>query len=148
MDVLTGSEKLHENTFYDVLNKLCRVPERPVSAPMYMPISGIYKIKTVGDVLASRVEQSVVKPGEEVIFLPTQIASNPCTDKAFTTEMHHQHVDCANSGDSASLNTKGSDWNNMPRSSDVTIYKRTPRWGRRRSSTLRFGFWTSRTRSR
>ena len=24
---------------------MCRVPERPVSAPMRMPISGIYKIK-------------------------------------------------------------------------------------------------------
>ena len=30
-----------------------------------MPISGIYKIKGVGDVLAGRVEQGVVKPGEE-----------------------------------------------------------------------------------
>merc|ERR1711881_631432 len=33
---------------------------------MRMPISGIYKIKGVGDVLAGRVEQGVVKPGEEV----------------------------------------------------------------------------------
>ena len=35
-----------------MLDKMCRVPERPVSAPMRMPISGIYKIKGVGDVLA------------------------------------------------------------------------------------------------
>eukprot|EP00421_Protoceratium_reticulatum_P017214 CAMPEP_0168396386 /NCGR_PEP_ID=MMETSP0228-20121227/20522_1 /TAXON_ID=133427 /ORGANISM="Protoceratium reticulatum, Strain CCCM 535 (=CCMP 1889)" /LENGTH=55 /DNA_ID=CAMNT_0008409827 /DNA_START=1 /DNA_END=165 /DNA_ORIENTATION=- len=55
---------------------------------MRMPISGIYKIKGVGDVLAGRVEQGVVKPGEEVVFLPTHTASNPCTGKVFTVEMH------------------------------------------------------------
>merc|ERR1719447_1395001 len=66
------------DNIYDVLDKLCRVPERPISAPMRMPISGIYKIKGVGDVLAGRVEQGVVKPGEEVVFLPTHTTSNPC----------------------------------------------------------------------
>merc|ERR1712060_568134 len=71
MDVEYGKEVIHCATLYDVLDKLCRVPERPISAPMRMPISGIYKIKGVGDVLAGRVEQGVVKPGEEVVFLPT-----------------------------------------------------------------------------
>merc|ERR1712167_76628 len=58
-----------------------------------MPISGIYKIKGVGDVLAGRVEQGQVKPGEEVVFLPTHTASNPCTGKVFTVEMHHSRGD-------------------------------------------------------
>merc|ERR1719226_183441 len=78
-DIECGKETIHCDTVYDVLDKLCRVPERPTSAPMRMPISGIYKIKGVGDVLAGRVEQGVVKPGEEVVFLPTHTASNPCT---------------------------------------------------------------------
>merc|ERR1739848_758805 len=104
MDVLVGSsEKLHMTTLYDVLDKLCRVPERPTSAPMRMPISGIYEIKGVGDVLAGRVEQGVVKPGEEVVFLPTYTSSNPCTGKVFTVEMHHQRVDFANPGDNVVL---------------------------------------------
>merc|ERR1719420_687962 len=77
-DVLVGSETIHVDTLYDVLDTVCRVPERPMSAPMRMPISGIYKIKGVGDVLAGRVEQGIVKPGEEVVFLPTHTASNPC----------------------------------------------------------------------
>merc|ERR1712151_1316735 len=101
------------DTLYDVLDKLCRVPERPISAPMRMPISGIYKIKGVGDVLAGRVEQGVVKPGEEVIFLPTHTSSNPCTGKVFTVEMHHSRVDFANPGDNVGLNIKGLDKNNM-----------------------------------
>ena len=86
MDIECGKENIMCETMYDVLDKLCRVPERPISAPMRMPISGIYKIKGVGDVLAGRVEQGVVKPGEEVIFLPTHTASNPCTGKVFTVE--------------------------------------------------------------
>lgn len=44
-DVEVGSEMIHVDTVYDVLDKMCRVPERPISAPMRMPISGIYKIK-------------------------------------------------------------------------------------------------------
>ena len=33
------------------------MPERKLDAPMRLPISGAYKIKGVGDVLAGRVEQ-------------------------------------------------------------------------------------------
>jgi elongation factor 1-alpha len=126
VDIIVGStsEKLHLDTLYDALDKMCRVPERPISAPMRMPISGIYKIKGVGDVLAGRVEQGVVKPGEEVLFMPTHTSSNPCGGKVFTVEMHHTRHDFANPGDNVGLNIKGLDKNNMPRSGDVMIYKK------------------------
>merc|ERR1712164_63209 len=123
MDIPVGGETIHVDTIYDVLDKVCRIPERPVSAPMRMPISGIYKIKGVGDVLASRVEQGVVKPGEEVVFLPTHTSSNPCTGKVFTVEMHHKCVEGANPGDNVGMNVKGLDKLNMPRSGDVMVYK-------------------------
>merc|ERR1719464_2535845 len=123
-DVKVGSETIHLETIYDVLNTLCRVPERPVNAPMRMPISGIYKIKGVGDVLAGRVEQGIVKPGEEVVFLPTHTASNPCIGKVFTVEMHHQRAEQAKPGDNVGLNIKGLDKQNMPRSGDVMVYKK------------------------
>ena len=86
--------------------------------------TGIYKIKGVGDVLTGRVEQGLVKPNEEVIFLPTHTASNPCAGKVFTVEMHHQRVDFAGPGDNVGLNIKGLDKNNMPRSGDVMVYKK------------------------
>merc|ERR1719401_1665430 len=123
MDVLYESTKFHVHTLYDVLNDFCRVPQRPVSAPMRMPISGIYKIKGVGDVLAGRVEQGVVKPGEEVLFLPTHTSSNPCVGKVFTVEMHHQRAEQAKPGDNVGLNIKGLDKQNMPRGGDVMVYK-------------------------
>merc|ERR1712194_273312 len=133
MDVLyEGKEKIHVDTLFDVLDTWGRVPERPISAPMRMPISGIYKIKGVGDVLAGRVEQGVVKPGEEVVFLPTHTASNPCVGKVFTVEMHHMRVDFANPGDNVGLNIKGLDKHNMPRSGDVMVYKKDTTLGQTR----------------
>merc|ERR1712078_289680 len=125
-DVLVGSkdEKIHVHTLYHALNDMCRVPERPISAPMRMPISGIYKIKGVGDVLAGRVEQGVVKPGEEVLFMPTHTSSNPCGGKVFTIEMHHTRHELAKPGDNVGLNIKGLDKINMPRVGDVMIYKK------------------------
>merc|ERR1712108_105138 len=58
------------------------------------------------------------------VFLPTHTASNPCTGKVFTVEMHHARVDFANPGDNVGLNIKGLDKNNMPRSGDVMVYKK------------------------
>merc|ERR1719455_1579 len=124
MDVAVDKETIHIDTLYDVFDKFFGVPDRPSSAPMRMPISGIYKIKGVGDVLAGRVEQGIVKPGEEVVFLPTHTTSNPCTGKVFTVEMHHQRADFANPGDNVGLNIKGLDKQNMPRSGDVMVYKK------------------------
>jgi len=124
VEVAGASEKIHVHTLLDCLNDMCRVPPRPTDAPMRLPISGIYKIKGVGDVLAGRVEQGIVKPGEEVVFLPTNTAGTPCQGKVFTVEMHHKRVEEAHPGDNVGLNIKGLDKQNMPRSGDVMIYKK------------------------
>merc|ERR1719426_742124 len=123
-DVAIGKETIHIDTLYDVFDSLFRVPERPSSAPMRMPISGIYKIKGVGDVLAGRVEQGIVKPNEEVIFLPTHTAANACAGKVFQIEMHHKAVPEAKPGDNVGMNVKNLDKQNMPRGGDVMIYKK------------------------
>ena len=117
-------DKMTVVTLYDCLEKMACVPPRPTDAPMRMPVSGIYKIKGVGDVLAGRVEQGIVKPGEEVIFLPTHTKGTPCEGKVFTVEMHHKRVDEANPGDNVGLNIKGLQKQNMPRAGDVMIYKK------------------------
>ena len=91
---------------------------------MRMPVSGIYKIKGVGDVIAGRIEQGLVKPNEEVIYMPTHTAANACGGKVFTIEMHHTRHEVAKPGDNVGLNIKGLDKNNMPRTGDVMIYKK------------------------
>jgi elongation factor 1-alpha len=116
--------KHHIDTLLDVLNSMVTKPARNDKADMRLPISGVYKIKGVGDVLAGRVEQGVVRPGEEVIFIPTHTVSNPCVGKVFTVEMHHKRVEEAHPGDNVGMNIKGLDKINMPRSGDVMIYKK------------------------
>jgi len=123
-DVVAGKEKFHIECLLDALNHFIQSPERKTDAPMRLPVSGIYKIKGVGDVLAGRVEQGLVKPGEEVIFLPTHTTANACMGKVFTVEMHHQRIEAAQPGDNVGLNIKGLDKGNMPHTGDVMIYKK------------------------
>merc|ERR1719230_1313466 len=111
-------------TLYDCLNDMCSPPGRNDTAPMRMPVSGIYKIKGVGDVIAGRVEQGIIKPNEEVIYMPTHTTANVCGGKVFTIEMHHTRHELAKPGDNVGLNIKGLDKQNMPRVGDVMIYKK------------------------
>jgi elongation factor 1-alpha len=123
VDVTIGSDKMHIDTLKDALNDLVRLPDRNTTAKLRLPISGIYKIKGVGDVLAGRVEQGIVKPNDEVVFMPTHTKANSCTGKVFTVEMHHKRVEQAGPGDNVGMNIKGLEKNNMPRSGDVMIHK-------------------------
>jgi len=111
-------------TLFTTLDLFCKPPGRNETSPMRLPVSGIYKIKGVGDVLAGRVEQGLVKPNEEVVFMPTNTPANPCGGKVFTIEMHHTRHDVAKPGDNVGLNIKGLDKINMPRVGDVMIYKK------------------------
>jgi elongation factor 1-alpha len=110
-------------TLKDALNDFVQVAKRDPEKPMRLPVSGVYKIKGVGDVLTGRVEQGAVKPGEEVIFLPTHTASTACPGKIFTVEMHHKKIEEGKSGDNIGMNVKNLNKENMPRVGDVMIYK-------------------------
>jgi elongation factor 1-alpha len=123
VDVMVDTEKVHIDTLRDALEKMVRTPERPSDKPMRTPISGVFKIKGVGDVLTGRIEQGCVKPGDEVVFLPTHTPSTSCTGKVFTVEMHHKTVDAAKPGDNVGLNIKGLNKDNMPHVGDVMVLK-------------------------
>merc|ERR1711918_166761 len=64
-----------------------------------------------------------VKPGGEVLFLPTHTASTACPGKIFTVEMHHKKIASGESGDNVGMNVKNLNKENMPRVGDVMIYK-------------------------
>jgi elongation factor 1-alpha len=123
-DVTVGKTKVHLHTLFDALEKMVTIPDRPKDSVMRTPLSGIYKIKGIGDVLTGRVEQGTVRPGEEVIFLPTHTSATPCTGKVFTVEMHHKAVESATCGDNCGFNVKGLVKENMPRVGDVMILKK------------------------
>jgi len=82
--------------------------------PFRMPVSGVYKIKGVGDVITGRIEQGALKPNEVVGFAPSGIEG-----KAFTIEMHHKQVELAQVGDNVGVNVKGLPKDNLPKVGDV-----------------------------
>ena len=129
-DVQIGNESVHVDTILDALDKFARVPERPTESLFRMPVSGIYKIKGVGDVITGRVEQGTIKPGEEVVFIPTNTPSSQCGGKVFTVEMHHKSVPSAGPGDNVGINIKGLSKTNMPRVGDIMILKKDSTLGK------------------
>merc|ERR1712100_674381 len=111
-------------TLLDALNEFVQPAARDPEKKMRLPISGVYKIKGVGDVLTGRVEQGNVVCGKDVIFLPTHPAPTACPGKIFPVEMHHKRLeDGGKSGDNIGMNVKALNKDNMPRVGDVMIYK-------------------------
>merc|ERR1711935_970706 len=103
-------------TLLEGLNEFVQPAARDPEKEMRLPISGVYKIKGVGDVLTGRVEQGNVLPGKEVIFLPTHTESTACPGKIFTVEMHHKRLEeGGKSGDNIGMNVKALNKDNMPR---------------------------------
>jgi len=115
--------KLHVHTLLDVLEKMVFLPSRNADSAMRLPLSGVYKIKGTGDVLTGRVEQGKVKPGDEVVFIPTHTKANACGGKVFTVEMHHKQMPEAGPGSNIGMNVKGLPKGNMPRVGDIMILK-------------------------
>jgi elongation factor 1-alpha len=107
-------EKISGKTLYDALELVAKPPKRDAKKPFRMPVSGVYKIKGVGDVITGRIEQGQLKPNETVGFAPSGV-----TGKAFTIEMHHKNVDAAHTGDNVGVNVKGLPKDNLPKVGDV-----------------------------
>jgi elongation factor 1-alpha len=126
MDIVKPLDKksIKVVTLLDCLNNMVEAPKRDESKDSRMPVSGVYKIKGVGDVITGRVEQGVVKPGTEVKFVPTDTPNLACSGKVFTVEMHHTTHESAHAGDNVGLNIKGLAKENMPRVGDVMIDKK------------------------
>ena len=68
-----------------------------------MPVSDIYHIKGVGQILAGRVEQGTLRPGDVVGFVPTGLSGK----KVFSIEQHHKALESAGPGDSVGISIKG-----------------------------------------
>jgi len=135
VDLKQGKEVVHVTTLLDALDQFVRIPERNLSLPARTPISALYRIKGIGDVLTGRVEQGAVKPGEEVVFLPTHTPTVPCDGKIFTVEMHHKSIAQATAGDNCGFNIRGLRKENMPRAGDVMVLKSDPSINRVKSFT-------------
>lgn len=121
--IATTGGTCHVTCLLDALNNMVNLPPRNLTAPLRAPVSHVLNIKGVGDVLTMRIEQGEVTKGDEVIFLPTHTASNPCTGKVFSIEMHHKEHNNAGPGDNVGVNMKGLAKANMPKAGDIMIKK-------------------------
>jgi len=107
-------EKVQGFTLLEALDTVVKCPKRPTKKPCRMPVSGVYKIKGVGDVITGRIEQGLLKPNLQVKFAPTGVGG-----KAFSIEMHHKNVEKAGPGDNVGVNVKGLAKENMPKCGDI-----------------------------
>ena len=108
----------------DALNDMVNLPIRNDDAVFRAPVGKVItSIKGIECVVTSRLEQGTLVKGEEVCFLPTHTASNPCAGKVFTIEMHHKEHGTAGPGDNVGMSLKGLPKANMPRDGDMMIKK-------------------------
>eukprot|EP00997_Jenningsia_sp_PLL12_P009438 NODE_640_length_1548_cov_291.448966_g527_i0.p1 GENE.NODE_640_length_1548_cov_291.448966_g527_i0~~NODE_640_length_1548_cov_291.448966_g527_i0.p1 ORF type:complete len:446 (-),score=17.81 NODE_640_length_1548_cov_291.448966_g527_i0:54-1391(-) len=118
--VKMGKKEVKGVTLLDALNKYVKPPKRKPDDPVRMPVSGVYNIKGVGDVVTGRVEQGTLIPGMEVEFVPSG-----ATGKVFSVEMHHKRYPSAKPGDNVGLNVKGLPKEKLkkPKAGDVMFLK-------------------------
>ena len=90
-------------TLLDCLNDFIQPPKRLPDAPLRMPISDIYHIKGAGTVVAGRIEQGSLRPGDVVGFVPVGLGNK----KVFSIEEHHKNLTVAGPGDSIGVSIKG-----------------------------------------
>merc|ERR1712150_68001 len=113
-EVKVKKDKINGYTLLDALTNVVQCPKRPNKKPFRMPVSGVYKIKGVGDVITGRIEQGIIKPTFDVKFAPTGVSG-----KAFSIEMHHKTHGQAGPGDNVGVNVKGLPKENMPKVGDI-----------------------------
>jgi len=70
-EVVDKDEKITGFTLIDALEKVVKPPKRDTNKPFRMPVSGVYQIKGVGDVITGRIEQGKITAGVDVKFYPT-----------------------------------------------------------------------------
>ena len=120
--VKVKKEEIKGHTLLDALNNVVKQPKRYPDKLFRLPVSGVLKIKGVGDVITGRIEQGTLKKGSEIGFSPSGIRG--C--KAFSIEMHHRNHEQALPGDNVGICVKGLKPENMPKAGDIMYITSEP----------------------
>eukprot|EP00339_Tiarina_fusa_P003005 CAMPEP_0117069756 /NCGR_PEP_ID=MMETSP0472-20121206/48953_1 /TAXON_ID=693140 ORGANISM="Tiarina fusus, Strain LIS" /NCGR_SAMPLE_ID=MMETSP0472 /ASSEMBLY_ACC=CAM_ASM_000603 /LENGTH=302 /DNA_ID=CAMNT_0004792477 /DNA_START=39 /DNA_END=945 /DNA_ORIENTATION=- len=100
---LSPKEAVHGYTLYDALNDFIKPPKRLPDAPLRLPVSNIYNIKGVGQIIAGTVEQGTIRPGDVVGITPSGLGGK----KVFSIEQHKKVLDSAGPGSSVGMSIRG-----------------------------------------
>ena len=79
-----------------------QVPPKPVDKPMRLPIQDVYSITGIGTVPVGRVETGILKEGETIIFMPSNVKG-----EVKSLETHHVRINQAVPGDNIGFNVRG-----------------------------------------
>jgi elongation factor 1-alpha len=90
-------------TIVEALNNFIQPPKREPDLPVRLPISNIYNIKGVGQIICGTVEQGTLLPGDIIGIVPSGLKDK----KIFSIEQHKKVLDKAGPGDSVGLSIKG-----------------------------------------
>ena len=101
-NITIKKQEISGYTLLDALNNAIKPPKRSNKKPLRMPVSGIYKISGIGDVIAGRIEQGILRKGINVRFYPSN-----CGGKVQSIEMHNKPVEIGKSGDNVGINIRG-----------------------------------------
>ena len=89
------------NTILQAINGF-DAPEKPTGLPLRIPIQDVYNITGIGAVPVGRVETGTIKPGDNVVFMPSNNSG-----EVKSIEMHHEVVPEAVPGDNIGFNVRG-----------------------------------------
>lgn len=103
------------HTVVDALDTYFQVPKREIEKPLRMPVTQVLQMP-IGIIITGRLEQGTLKPGDNVVFLPSGIQG-----LAFSLEMHNKQLEAAYSGDNIGINVKKLEKNRLPKTGELMV---------------------------
>ncbi|MCW6159584.1 MAG: translation elongation factor EF-1 subunit alpha [Candidatus Micrarchaeales archaeon] len=100
----TKSENMPWYTGPSLLEALdmLKVPPKPTDKPLRLPVQDVHTVQGFGTIPVGRVETGVMKPGDQIIVMPSGARS-----EVKSIEMHHQQLQRAEPGDNIGFAVKG-----------------------------------------
>jgi len=111
----TPKNKITGMTIVDALNNFITPPPRDSEGPLRLPVSNIYNIKGVGQIICGTIEQGTLRPGDQVGFVPSNLKGK----KIFSIEQHKKTMESAGPGNSVGLSIKGIAKDEKPQPGDI-----------------------------
>merc|ERR1712127_307903 len=100
---ITPKKKIEGFTVVEALNNFIQPPVRHPDLPVRLPISNIYNIKGVGQIICGTVEQGTLRPGDVCGIVPSGLRDK----KIFSIEQHKKQLEAACPGDSVYVQKDG-----------------------------------------
>ena len=88
-------------TLLEALDQL-EIPSKPTNKPLRIPVQDVYTITGIGTVPVGRVETGILKPGMNIVFMPSDKKS-----EVKSIEMHHTQIPMAEPGDNIGMSLRG-----------------------------------------